>query len=132
MKGSWSSPVPSSTGSADSRVSPPTPSATSPRCSSPSSWTTGRGREVEDDPGYKQIIPYVVFRSGDEVFCYTRGQVAGRGAAAPAAVAGRRRARRPRRTREGGRTLDAYETALRRELDEEVAVASPGGSAASG
>ena len=31
------------------------------------------GREVEDDPSFKQIIPYVVFRSGDLVFCYTRG-----------------------------------------------------------
>lgn len=80
---------------------------------------------VEDDPGYKQIIPYVVFRSGDGVFCYKRGQSQGES--------------RLHRLRSlgvgghvseedalGGRTLDAYEAALRRELDEEVAVGSPG------
>ena len=33
--------------------------------------------EVEEDPGFKQIIPYVVFRSGDGVFCYTRGKSQG-------------------------------------------------------
>ena len=81
--------------------------------------------QVEDDPGFKQIIPYVVFRSGEEVFCYKRGQSQGEA--------------RLHRLRslgvgghvseddaQGGRTLDAYETALRRELEEEVSVASPG------
>jgi predicted NUDIX family phosphoesterase len=29
--------------------------------------------DVEDDPSLKQIIPYVVLRSQDRVFCYTRG-----------------------------------------------------------
>jgi predicted NUDIX family phosphoesterase len=81
--------------------------------------------EVEDDPSLKQIIPYVVFRSGDAVFCYTRG---GSG--------GEARLRRRRSLGVGGHvaeddadgrgTLDAYEMALRRELDEEVTVASPG------
>src|SRR5262249_47748236 len=33
--------------------------------------------EVEDDPGFKQIIPYVVFRCSSEVFCYTRGKTQG-------------------------------------------------------
>src|SRR5262245_42502638 len=81
--------------------------------------------QVEDDPGFKQIIPYVVFRSGGEVFCYRRGQSQGES--------------RLHRLRSlgvgghvseddamGGRTLDAYEAALRRELEEEVAVESPG------
>jgi predicted NUDIX family phosphoesterase len=81
--------------------------------------------EVEDDPSFKQIIPYVVFRAGDAVFCYTRG---GGG--------GEARLRRRRSLGVGGHvaeadadgrgTLDAYEMALRRELDEEVEVASPG------
>jgi predicted NUDIX family phosphoesterase len=81
--------------------------------------------EVEDDPSLKQIIPYVVFRSGGSVFCYTRG---GGG--------GEARLRRRRSLGVGGHvaeadadgrgTLDAYEMALRRELDEEVAVNSPG------
>jgi predicted NUDIX family phosphoesterase len=81
--------------------------------------------EVEDDPSYKQVIPYVVFCSGGDVFCYKRGQSQGEA--------------RLHRLRSlgvgghvseedalGGRTLDAYETALRRELEEEVAIGSPG------
>ena len=81
--------------------------------------------QVEDDPGFKQIIPYVVFRSGAGVFCYKRGQSQGES-----------RLHRLRslgvgghvseEDAQGGRTLDAYETALRRELDEEVFVGSPG------
>ena len=43
---------------------------------------------VEDDPSLKQIIPYVIFRSGDAVFCYRRGQSQGEAQAAPAAVVG--------------------------------------------
>jgi predicted NUDIX family phosphoesterase len=30
--------------------------------------------EVESDPSYKQLIPYVVLRWGDQVFHYTRGK----------------------------------------------------------
>jgi predicted NUDIX family phosphoesterase len=81
--------------------------------------------EVEDDPSLKQIIPYVVFRAGDAVFCYTRG---GGG--------GEARLRRRRSLGVGGHvaeadadgrgTFDAYELALRRELEEEVLVSSPG------
>jgi len=81
--------------------------------------------EVEDDPSWKQIIPYVVFRSGGAVFCYTRGKSGGEA-----------RLRRRRSLGVGGHvaeddadgrgTLDAYEMALRRELDEEVDVSSPG------
>ena len=81
--------------------------------------------EVEDDPGYKQIIPYVVFLCADQVFCYTRGKSQGEA-----------RLHRLRslgvgghvseEDAHGGRSLDAYESAMRRELDEEVAVTSPG------
>jgi predicted NUDIX family phosphoesterase len=81
--------------------------------------------QVEDDPSLKQIIPYVIFRSGDAVFCYKRGQSQGEA-----------RLHRLRslgvgghvsdEDAQGGRTLDAYEAALRRELDEEVAIGSPG------
>ena len=82
-------------------------------------------RDVEDDPGFKQIIPYVVFRSGGLVFTYRRG-----------ATQGEARLHRLRSLGVGGHvsesdadglgTLDAYELALRRELDEEVEVSSPG------
>jgi predicted NUDIX family phosphoesterase len=81
--------------------------------------------EVEEDPGFKQIIPYVVFRCADLVFCYTRGKSQGEA--------------RLHRLRslgvgghvseadaQGGRTLDAYELAMKREIDEEVDVTSPG------
>jgi len=83
--------------------------------------------QVEDDPSWKQIIPYVVFRSGDAVFCYTRG--------------GKTTEARLRRLRslgvgghvdeadaEGRGTREAYELAMRRELEEEVEVGSPGAS----
>jgi predicted NUDIX family phosphoesterase len=81
--------------------------------------------EVEEDPSFKQIIPYVVFRSADAVFCYTRGKSQGEA-----------RLHRLRSLGVGGhvseddaegrKSLDAYESAMRRELDEEVEVASPG------
>ena len=81
--------------------------------------------QVEDDPGYKQIIPYVVFRCADAVFCYLRGKSQGEA-----------RLHRLRslgvgghvseEDAQGGKNLDAYESAMRRELDEEVVVASPG------
>src|SRR6516165_1002049 len=80
--------------------------------------------EVEDDPGYKQIIPYVVFRCNGDVFCYTRGKSQGES-----------RLHRLRslgvgghvseEDAQGGTDLDAYEAAMRREIDEEVAIASP-------
>ena len=82
-------------------------------------------REVEDDPGFKQIIPYVIFRSGGAVFTYRRGKSQGES-----------RLHRLRSLGVGGHvseadadgqsTLDAYELALRRELDEEVSIGSEG------
>ncbi len=81
--------------------------------------------EVEEDPGYKQIIPYVVFRSAGSVFCYTRGRSQGEA-----------RLHRLRSLGVGGHvdeadadcraTLEAYEIALRREIDEEVRLGSTG------
>jgi predicted NUDIX family phosphoesterase len=81
--------------------------------------------EVETDPSLKQLIPYVVFRCGGEVFCYVRGggqtesrlhrlRSLGVGGHVDEADA------------DGRATRDAYEIALRRELDEEVALSSPG------
>jgi predicted NUDIX family phosphoesterase len=82
-------------------------------------------RDVEDDPGLKQIIPYVIFRSGDLVFTYRRGKQQGEsrlhslrslGVGGHVAEA----------DADGQSTLDAYELALRRELDEEVEIGSEG------
>lgn len=81
-------------------------------------------RDVEDDPSFKQIIPYVVFRSGPSIFTYRRGKTQGetrlhrlRSLGVGGHVA--------EEDAEGRGTLDAYETALRRELDEEVDVSGP-------
>jgi len=81
--------------------------------------------EVEDDPSFKQIIPYVVLRSGAAVFCYKRGTTQGEarlhrlrslGVAGHVAES----------DADGQRGYSAYETAMKRELDEEVAIDSPG------
>ena len=32
---------------------------------------------AEEDPGYKQLIPYLVIRNRDRVLCYTRGKAGG-------------------------------------------------------
>lgn len=81
--------------------------------------------EVEDDPSWKQIIPYVVIRSRGSVFCYTRGT-----------SQGETRLHRLRSLGVGGHVaeadssgrtgLDAYDAAMRRELDEEVDIRCPG------
>ncbi len=81
--------------------------------------------EVEDDPSLKQIIPYVIFRSDGLIFTYVRGKSGGES-----------RLRRLRSLGVGGHvaeadadgrgTVEAYEMALRRELDEEVDVKSSG------
>ena len=81
--------------------------------------------EVEDDPSFQQIIPYVIFRSQGRVFTYVRGKSGGES-----------RLRRLRSLGVGGHvaeadaegrgTPEAYEMALLRELEEEVDVRSPG------
>ncbi len=81
--------------------------------------------EVEEDPSFKQLIPYVVFRCATAVFCYTRGKTQGEA-----------RLHRLRSLGVGGhvseddacgqKSREAYESALWRELGEEVEIASPG------
>lgn len=42
------------------------------------SYTSYRPRnEVEEDPSFKQLIPYCIFRSGNEIFHYTRSKQQG-------------------------------------------------------
>ena len=81
--------------------------------------------EVEQDPSYKQIIPYVIFRSGSLIFRYKRGSSQGEsrlhqlrsiGVGGHVSEA----------DCDGGNTLAAYELALHRELDEEVHIKSEG------
>ena len=85
--------------------------------------------EMEHDPSFKQLIPYVVFRHSDaagrqSVFQYTRGSGQGEG-----------RLHRKRSVGIGGHisAIDAgadgsgnpYEEGMRRELDEEVSIDAP-------
>ncbi|MGA2619538.1 MAG: phosphoesterase [Thermoguttaceae bacterium] len=85
--------------------------------------------EMEQDPGFKQLIPYVIFRHCDPqgrqtVFQYTRGTGQGEG-----------RLHRKRSVGIGGHisAVDAgsggngnpYEEGMRRELDEEVCIDTP-------
>ncbi len=85
--------------------------------------------QVEEDPGFKQLIPYMIFRhrgadGRDTVFQYTRGAGMGEG-----------RLHRKRSVGIGGHisAVDAagnnggnpYEEGMRRELDEEVAIDAP-------
>ncbi|MGO8691257.1 MAG: phosphoesterase [Thermoguttaceae bacterium] len=84
--------------------------------------------EVERDPGFKQLIPYVIFRHRDDrgretVLQYTRGTGMGEG-----------RLHRKRSVGIGGHisAIDApgdgghpYEEGMRRELEEEVAIDTP-------
>ncbi len=87
--------------------------------------------EVEDDPGFKQLIPYVIFRHGHEsgaetVFQYTRGAGQGEG-----------RLHRKKSVGIGGHVSDSdvsdadaptagvFEEGMRRELEEEVEIDTP-------
>ncbi len=82
--------------------------------------------DMETDPSFKQLIPYVIFRHSDQqkearVFCYTRGK-----------GQGEQRLHRKRSIGVGGHistddadSHDAYAEGMRRELDEEVVIDSP-------
>ncbi len=82
--------------------------------------------EVEVDPGFKQLIPYVIFRHTDaagrvSVFEYTRGTGQGEG-----------RLHRKRSVGIGGHISacdtangSAYQEGMRRELEEEVEIGTP-------
>lgn len=86
-------------------------------------------REVEQDPSFKQLIPYVIFRyvdpqGGQSVFQYTRGKGMGEG-----------RLHSKRSVGIGGHisqcdaesclTNHPYEEGMRRELEEEVKIETP-------
>jgi predicted NUDIX family phosphoesterase len=80
---------------------------------------------MEEDPSFKQIIPYVIFRCGEAVFSYTRGRSQGEArlhSLRSIGVGGHV----DEEDADGRATLDAYEIALRREIDEEVDVRSNG------
>ena len=73
--------------------------------------------EVEDDPSYKQLIPYCILRYGDQLFSYERG-----------AASGEERLKQKRSigigghisASDAGKSSSAYQEGMRREIDEEV------------
>jgi predicted NUDIX family phosphoesterase len=77
---------------------------------------------VETDPSVKQLVPYVVFRCGDELFHYTRG--AGGGEARLRALRSVGVGGHVSRADAGG-AADPYRAGLLRELAEEVEVGAP-------
>lgn len=76
---------------------------------------------AEDDPTHKQLIPYVVFRSGDRLFAYTRGKGQGekRLHAKMSIGVGGHIARE-----DATPSASPYETGMARELAEEVRIDS--------
>jgi predicted NUDIX family phosphoesterase len=75
--------------------------------------------QMEQDPGFKQLIPYCLFRHGDTLFHYTRGT-----------AQGEKRLHAKRSVGVGGHIADVdlgkgpslYREAMRREIEEEVHV----------
>lgn len=73
--------------------------------------------EAENDPSFKQLIPYVVLRHGSQLFHYTRGS-----------STGETRLRAKRSVGVGGhicaedacRGPDVYRTGMQREVEEEI------------
>lgn len=80
---------------------------------------------AEEDPSHKQLIPYCVFRCGDHILHYTRGKAGGEARLHAKISVGVGGHVNPVDT-DGGRTgPDAYHAAVRRELDEELVLATP-------
>ncbi len=89
--------------------------------------------EVEQDPSFKQLIPYVIFRYRDDaggvhVFQYTRGKGQGEGrlhSKRSVGIGGHISADDTAGGQQGDHAEGAYQEGMRRELDEEVAVEAP-------
>ena len=87
--------------------------------------------EMEQDPSFKQLIPYVLFRWTDcdgvvHLFQYTRGSGQGEKPAARQAQRRRRRAHLVgRRCGQRATMHDVYREGMRRELAEEVVIDTP-------
>jgi len=79
-------------------------------------------RAMETDPSFKQLIPYVVLKSGTQVFHYTRGKA---GTEARLRALGSIGIGGHINDVDGAATAAAYEAGMRRELAEEVNVESP-------
>jgi predicted NUDIX family phosphoesterase len=85
-----------------------------------------RRSQMEEDPSFKQIIPYCILRSGGTVFRYTRGKKMGerRLHALESIGVGGHISLTDDRPLIGG-AEQTYQEAMHRELDEEVIIACP-------
>lgn len=74
---------------------------------------------AEEDPTYKQLIPYAVLVSGSSVYCYSRGKKGGESRLHDllSLGVGGHICRE-----DGNRGIEAYEAGFARELDEEVEI----------
>jgi predicted NUDIX family phosphoesterase len=77
--------------------------------------------EVETDPSFKQLIPYVVLRCRDEIFHYTRGSSGGEERLQSLRSVGIGGHINPI---DGTNTVDVYRAGMLRELREEVQIDS--------
>jgi len=90
-------------------------------------------QEVEQDPSFKQLIPYVIFRYQDSrgrvfVFQYTRGKGQGEGrlhSKKSVGIGGHISLDDCPSTRSSQHASAAYQEGMRRELAEEVAIDTP-------
>lgn len=88
----------------------------------PEQMSFRRRSEVEEDPSFKQLIPYVILKHGDSVFQYSRGKGQGEArlhAKRSVGIGGHISAE----DAEGG--VHVYDEGMRRELEEEVVIESP-------
>jgi predicted NUDIX family phosphoesterase len=93
-----------------------------PRLLDPTQFRYLERSKAETDPSFKQLIPYVVLRCGDRVFCYTRGPSGGEArlrALRSLGIGGHIRAE------DGVGNGDAYRAGMLREVAEEVELEGP-------
>lgn len=80
---------------------------------------------AEEDPSHKQLIPYCVFRCGDQVLHYTRGKSGGESRLHAKISVGVGGHINPVDTGEGRVGPEAYFAAVSRELEEELEKLGP-------
>lgn len=77
---------------------------------------------AEEDPTHKQLIPYCIFRHGDSILHYTRGKAGGESRLHAQRSVGVGGHINPIDTGGGKKGPDAYQAAVTREIDEELAI----------
>lgn len=75
---------------------------------------------AEEDPAYKQLIPYCIFRCGDRILHYTRGKSGGESRLHAKISVGVGGHVNPVDMGEGRTGADAYHAAVTREIEEEL------------